>query len=232
MRNKILKLGLALCFFLAGSSIAKADLVESIGALYNRSHDNSLRFNCTVSALEQNKADLVVLTAAHCVIETQKYYHVTFDGLQFYVAELYKIPRKKWDDPDVDLALLKIKNLMVKPLGIGQSETVSLGTDIVTVGFPLGISKILYKGYIGGKVDNVSARLPGYLILQIFGAPGSSGTAVLNAKDNSVMGVLVAASGGGRGLPVIYATPIEYLKYLVTPEEKRILVRDHYTGAK
>lgn len=232
MRNRILSIILALCLSFTSVSIAQADLVESIGALYNRTYDNSLSFTCTVSALEQKKADLIVLTATHCINETQRYYHVTFDGLQFYVAELYKIPRKKWDDPDVDLALLKIKNLTVKPLGIGQSETVPLGTDIVTIGFPLGISKILYKGYIGGKVDNVSTGLHGYLILQIFGAPGSSGTAVLDAKDNSVMGVLVAASGGSMGLPVIYATPIEYLKYLVTPEDKRRLVKDHFVGVE
>ena len=206
------------------------NITGSIGALYRRSSDNSLQFSCTVSALTQSGPNLVLLTADHCVEESQRYYHVTFDGLQFYVAELHKIPRMKPDDPKVDLALLLIKGLVVKPLGIGKSKDTPLGAEIFTIGFPQGISKIMYKGYIGGVVDNVSSGAHGYLILQIFGSSGSSGTAVLSAKDSSIMGVLVSGSSASVGLPVLFATPIEYLRYLVTPAEKRKMAKDNYAG--
>ena len=212
--------------------LAEPNLTDSIGALYRRSFDNSLQFTCTVSALFQEGPDIVLLTANHCVDETKRYYHVTFNGLQFHVAELYKIPRNKPDDPQVDMALLRVRGVVVKPLGIGHSVDTPLGMEIYTIGFPQGISKIMYKGYIGGKVDNISVNTHGYLILQIFGSSGSSGTAVLNTKDSSIMGVLVSGSSGSVGLPVLFATPIEYLKYLVTPAEKRKMIKDNYAGVQ
>ena len=232
MRFKFLfSLLLALVLY-TPTALAESNITNSIGALYHRSFDNSLQFACTVSSLIQEGKDLVLLTAAHCIEEDKRYYHVTFDGLQFYVAELYKIPRQKPDDPKVDLALLRVRSVTIKPLGIGHSKDTPPGAEIFTIGFPQGISKIMYKGYIGGIVDNISTDTHGYLILQIFGSTGSSGTAVLNAKDNSIMGVLVSGSSGSAGLPVLFATPIEYLRYLITPAEKRRMAKDGYAGVQ
>ena len=56
-------------------------------------------------------------------------------------------------------------------------------------------------------------------MLQSFGAPGSSGSAIVNAENNNVVGVLVSAEQSNRGLPVIFATPISYKRWLINAEE-------------
>lgn len=202
-----------------------ADNSDSVGALYRRTSSNSLDFNCTVTAIERKGNDLILLTAAHCVSEDPRtLYLVTFEGLTFYNATLYRIPRELPDDPqEVDIAELAIKDYKgeVKlTKAASTSEKVARGSDIETVGFPLGAAKLLYKGYVAGRHSS------GMLILQIFGAPGSSGTSVVEKKSGQIIGVLVAASGNSVGTPVIYATPVEYRRYLVTPVEKRKIKKD------
>jgi hypothetical protein len=201
------------------AGVAHAEPGDAVGALYRKSFSNDLIFTCTVSALHQEGKDLVLLTANHCVDEKTSHYFVTFNGLVFHTASLYKIPRQEPLDPAVDMALLKIPNLKTPVLGSLPTNKINIGDDISSVGFPLGSAKVFYKGYIAGRVDNAGSDIDKYLILQIFGAPGSSGTAVMHKETNKVIGVLVAAASS-FGTPVIFATPIEYIKYLVTPEEK------------
>ncbi|MGH2627886.1 MAG: hypothetical protein ACRDHY_14705, partial [Anaerolineales bacterium] len=69
-------------------------------------------------------------------------------------------------------------------------------------------------GLISGRLDKPGADFHGYLILQIFGAPGSSGTSVYLMRTHTIVGVLVAVAQAQIGLPVVLATPISYQKHL------------------
>lgn len=199
-------------------------LSPSVGALYVQETSGNLQYNCTVTAVGRYEKATVVLTAFHCVEKGQAYL-VTFDGRQFYGARVWKLPRwhvddvkfkKKWGEPDVDMALFLLDNVSsIAIVALGDDQSIQFGERIVTVGFPLGITKTRYEGIIAGRLDKLGADRHGYLILQIFGAPGSSGTSVVSLKTGKVLGVLVGASQSSVGLPVIYATPLQYQTYLM-----------------
>lgn len=223
---KKLLAALMLSLFTATGVSYGADVQDSVGALYRRNFSNDLSFTCTITAIANEGDYVVMLTAKHCINETQKHYLVTFNNTTFYNAELYKIPREHPDDPqDIDMALLRAKNVSQPLLPTGASEAVKIGSEVLTVGFPNGMAKLQFQGHLAGRVDNPSEKYHKYLLLQIFGSYGSSGTSVVSKADNKIVGVLVAMTTSGT--PIFFVTPIEYMQYLVTPAEKRKVQREN-----
>ena len=131
--------------------------------------------------------------------------HYEIDGKRY--------PRK-YNEPVTDLALFLMDDQDVPLINVSSEKTPRPGTKIAMVGFPLGVAKVSYEGIISGHLDRPGSDQFGYLLLQIFGAPGSSGSAVISAEDGGIIGVLVRASIGG-GLPVMFATPTSYMKHLM-----------------
>lgn len=214
-----------------------SSIAPAVGALYVQKERGDLAFNCTVTAFKSTKPNVAtsvlavfgkvrkgtaVITAWHCV-EKGVSYVVTFDGRRFYGAEVWKIPRwevddklykQKWGEPNVDMAMFFLPEAQNIPtLPLGSDSGLRPGETILTVGFPLGIEKISYEGILSGRLNKPGSDYHGYLLLQIFGAPGSSGTSII--VNGKVVGILVAASQSIVGLPVIYATPLSYQSYLM-----------------
>jgi len=225
MKHFIAGLIMALAVYTGGVAYA-TDLQDSVGALYSRNAGNDLSFTCTVTAITSEGDYVVVLTARHCINEKQKHYLVTFNNMVFFNAELYKIPREHPDDPtSIDIALLRIKSANVPLIDIGASLSVKVGEDTVTVGFPNGMAKLLAFGYVAGRIDNPSDSHHNYLLVQTSASYGSSGTSVIQKSTGKVIGILVAMTT--QGTPIFFVTPIEYMKYLVTPAEKRKVQREN-----
>lgn len=196
----------------------------SVGALYAQSGNGSLSFNCTITAVERTPEYVVLLSAWHCVSKDTAYL-VTFDGRQFYPANVWMIPHEEVDaqkyprsygEPKTDMAFFKASlPIHIPVIPLGTDVGVEAGHRILVIGFPLGITKVRYEGIIAGRLERPGAETDGYLILQSFGAPGSSGTAIVNEATGRVIAVLVSGQSAGSGLPVIFATPIDYKRYLL-----------------
>ncbi len=225
--KKLLAALAAVCL-LAGASFAAsleerlAQVSLAIGALYAQNAQGDLKFLCSTTVVGKTDKRVELLTAKHCV-EKDVSYLVTFDGRQFYSANIWKLPPelvsptkyvRPYNQPETDAALFVIDQpLDVPVVPLGDDKALAAGRAIFTVGFPLGAAKISYSGQIAGRYARPGADINGYLILQIFGAPGSSGSAVIEEATGKVVGILVA----GRqafGTPVIFATPISYLPLL------------------
>lgn len=202
---------------------AFSKLAPSVGALYAQTEEGSLAFNCTVTAVDRtSNGDTLVLTARHCVSKGTSYL-VSFNGREMHPARVYKLPkeeidpqahRRRYNEPAVDMALFAVSGANVPLTTLGSDANARPGTRVLVVGFPLGVAKINYEGLVAGRLNRPGADNDGYLLLQSWGAPGSSGSAVVDATSGEVIGVLVAGKQGAIGLPVIFATPISYQSYL------------------
>lgn len=111
-------------------------------------------------------------------------------------------------DPQLDLIIAKTSLKCTKPLQFGDSDTITIGEDILAIGNPAGLEGTVSKGIISGirEVDDIK-------FIQITApiSPGSSGGPVFNLAGK-VIGVATAYLTFGQSLN--FAMPVNYLKSL------------------
>lgn len=199
-----------------------AKVAPSVGALYGQAANGDMKFLCTVTATGRHEGSTILLSAYHCV-DKGVGYSVTFGDKHLRDATVWKIPHyevdaqkhpRRYNEPLTDMALFLTPGTDIPIVPLAEPEYLRPGTRIVTVGFPLGVTKLNYEGTIAGRYERAGTDQYNYLMLQVFGASGSSGSAILNLRGEAV-GVLVSARQGSVGLPVIFATPIEYIEHLI-----------------
>ena len=133
-------------------------------------------------------------------------------------------------DPDRDLAILKVRDLGVKPLSRGDSAAINQGEAVYPIGNPLGLANVVSEGQISSVqwvksirefMNNKSKLVKDFRQnntphkLFMMTAPisgGNSGGPVLDSKGR-VIGVSVGYRKGGQNLN--YAVPVNYLKVLL-----------------
>ena len=121
-------------------------------------------------------------------------------------------------DPDADVALLKVDptGLTLRPLPLGVSEKVAVGTPVAAIGSPFSERQSLSVGVVSA----VDRSISGLTAFQISGAiqtdaainPGNSGGPLVN-PDGEVIGInqqIKTSSGGGEG--VGFAVPVDVAK--------------------
>jgi S1-C subfamily serine protease len=121
-------------------------------------------------------------------------------------------------DPDSDLALLDVdpKGLTLRPLPLGSSDEVRVGTPVAAIGSPFSERQSLSVGVVSA----VDRSISGLTAFQIAGAiqtdaainPGNSGGPLVDAEGR-VIGInqqIKTNSGGGEG--VGFAVPIDVAK--------------------
>jgi len=111
-------------------------------------------------------------------------------------------------DPELDLIIARTSLKSTKPLPFGDSDTITIGEDILAIGNPAGLEGTVSKGIISGvrEVDDIK-------FIQITApiSPGSSGGPVFDLAGK-VIGVATAYLTYGQNLN--FAMPINYLKSL------------------
>ena len=121
-------------------------------------------------------------------------------------------------DPEADVALLKVdpEGLTLRPLPLGSSAEVEVGTPVAAIGSPFDERQSLSVGVVSA----VDRSITGLTAFQISGAiqtdaainPGNSGGPLVDA-DGKVIGInqqIRSSSGGGEG--VGFAVPIDVAK--------------------
>jgi S1-C subfamily serine protease len=118
-------------------------------------------------------------------------------------------------DPESDVALLEVdpKGLTLRPLPLGRSENVKVGTPVAAIGSPFSERQSLSVGVVSA----VDRSISGLTAFQIAGAiqtdaainPGNSGGPLVD-PDGKVIGInqqIKTNSGGGEG--VGFAVPVD-----------------------
>jgi S1-C subfamily serine protease len=118
-------------------------------------------------------------------------------------------------DPEADVALLKVdpEGLTLRPLPLGESDKVEVGTPVAAIGSPFSERQSLSVGVVSA----VDRSISGLTAFQISGAiqtdaainPGNSGGPLVD-QDGEVIGInqqIRTSSGGGEG--VGFAVPVD-----------------------
>ncbi|NPA79723.1 MAG: trypsin-like serine protease [Thermotogae bacterium] len=137
-----------------------------------------------------------------------------------YFAELL------YDDPDNDIAVLRVIGENFKYLKLSDRKYLRQGEPVAALGFP-GTSyhdnklKVVFGFVASDRDDNP-------ILLNMSVNPGNSGGPLLDGKGE-VVGVVFAKEGEGReGLA--YAIPVYVVKKVLRNIELRKITKGHYAG--
>src|SRR3989344_4378429 len=159
--------------------------------------------------------DGLVVTNKHVVSQSNaKYKVITSENKTYEVTNIYR-------DPANDIAILKIDPAgeSLKPVEMGDSNTIKVGQTVVAMGTPLGEFRgTVTKGIISGLGSGITAGSPfeGFAeelddVIQTDAAinPGNSGGALINSSGQ-VIGVNVAVAQGAQNIG--FALPINIVR--------------------
>lgn len=150
-----------------------------------------------------DKQNDLVVTNKHVVSDTNAEYKVIdSDNKEYVVTNIYR-------DPVNDLAILKVEDLELNALPLGDSEKVRVGDGVIAIGTALGeFRNTVTTGVISGKGRGIDASAGGFSeterldnVLQTDAAinPGNSGGPLISSAGE-VIGVNSAVTQGAENI--------------------------------
>lgn len=168
--------------------------------------------------------DGYILTNSHVTHQVSKI-QITLADRRTYQAELVG------EDPQTDLAVIKIHENNLPYLELGDSEKLKVGQIVLAIGNPLGFGHSVTSGVIsalGRSLRSFSGHLMENII-QTDAAlnPGSSGGPLVDIHGRAI-GVNTAIIQGAQG--ICFAIPINTAKWVAGLLIKEGRVRRSYLG--
>ena len=170
--------------------------------------------------LEKTKDYLYMITNHH-VIDGAKDLSVTFSDDKTYKAEVVKYD----ENNDIAIIRVRIKDMSestlaeVKPIKIGDSNSLEIGESVVAIGNALGYGQSVTTGVVSAVNRNFAPKesLDTKTYIQTDAAinPGNSGGALLNMKGELVginTAKIASSSIEGMGYAIPMARVLELIK--------------------
>jgi S1-C subfamily serine protease len=178
------------------------------------------------------------------VIFTQDGYIVTNNHVVESAEKIQVIYNKKaYDaelvgtDPSTDLAVLKIKEVNLPAITLGNSKNLAVGEWVVAVGNPFSLSSTVTVGIVsakGRRINIVEDKFPIESFIQTDAAinPGNSGGALVN-KNGELVGINTAIlSRTGSYTGYAFAVPVDIAKKVVADLIKYGIVQKAFFGGE
>jgi S1-C subfamily serine protease len=172
-----------------------------------------------------------IITNYH-VVRGASSIQVSFSNNENFKARLVGV------DPSTDIAVLKVgvKARALKPLALGDSDTVRVGDQVIAIGNPFGLDRSVTAGIVSAVQRRISApnNLSIAHVIQTDAAlnHGNSGGPLLDAQGD-VIGVNAQIETGGvsqGNVGIGFAIPINTVKDVVAQLIKRGKVEHPFLG--
>lgn len=177
-------------------------------------------------------ADGLIATNKHVVFDTKAEYTVlTNDGEKHSAKVLAR-------DPVNDLAIIKIEANGLKPIVLGNSDSVKIGQTAIAIGNSLGeFRNTVSVGVISGLARTITAQGGSFGSETIVGAlqtdaainPGNSGGPLLNLRGE-VIGINTAMASGAQSIG--FAIPINNVKRAIDSVQKTGEIKTPFLGIR
>jgi serine protease Do len=117
-------------------------------------------------------------------------------------------------DPKTDLALIQIKDAAdLKPMKMGDSDSLEVGTWVVAIGSPFGLEQTVTAGIVSAKGRIIgSGPYDDFIQTDASINPGNSGGPLINMRGQ-VVGINTAIVASGQGIG--FAIPINMAKDII-----------------
>jgi parallel beta-helix repeat protein len=146
-------------------------------------------------------------------------YHVIEGASKIFVklpnSRTVGVQRVIASDKRVDLAILQVRGVSLRPLSLGDSSAVKVGQEVCVMGSPLGLEQSFSTGVVSAK-----RVMDGFEWIQITApiSPGNSGSPVMT-RSGRVIGV--ATFGYEKGQNLNFASSVKYLRMLLNRQPIR-----------
>ncbi len=167
----------------------------------------------------------VVITNYH-VIKGADEVHVSLTDGRNYKAEIVG------EDPDLDVAVLKIKPENLTEVSLADSSRLEVGDFVVAIGNPFGLGQTVTTGIVSA-LGRTGLGIEGYEnFIQTDASinPGNSGGALVNLRGQlvGINTAIIAPSGGNVGIG--FAIPVNMVKSSMMQILQHGEVRRGYMG--
>lgn len=118
------------------------------------------------------------------------------------------------NDPETDLAILKVDLANLPVIAIGNSEALRVGDVVFAIGNPFGVGQTVTQGIISatGRTDLGISTFENFIQTDAAINPGNSGGALIDANGNliAINNAIYTRTGGYQGIG--FAIPINLAK--------------------
>jgi S1-C subfamily serine protease len=119
------------------------------------------------------------------------------------------------EDPDLDIALLKVDAEGLRPIAVADINDVAVGDVVLAVGNPLGIGQTVTQGIVSAIVRKGATPVENFIQTDAAINPGNSGGALVDTAGRlvGINALILSHSGGSEGIG--FAIPVDLVQTVV-----------------